>query len=96
MPLILVGLSAWAWTGVASAVAAVGGYGLVKGANIMQARRLQKAFEGGGQAALRKQIFEEGLASCSEHADYVMAEFLSALEPATIAASTTTVTTVKS
>lgn len=93
MPLILVGLSAWAWTGIASAVAAVGGYGMIKGANALQAKRLMKAYEGGGQAALRKQIFEEGLATCSEHADYVMADCLSALTPDAITASATTVTT---
>jgi hypothetical protein len=95
MPIILVGLSAWAWTGIASAVTAVGGYGLVKGANVLQARRLAKAFEAGGHAGLRKQVFEEGLATSSEHADYVVAEILSALAPAAIAAAPTTVTTAK-
>ena len=95
MPLILIGLSSWAWTGIATAVTALGGYGLVKGANVLQARRLARAFEGGGHAALRKQVFEEGLATCSEHADYIVAEFLSALAPAAIAAAPTSVTTVK-
>jgi hypothetical protein len=95
MPLILIGLHAWTWTAIATVTAMVGGFGLNKGAYMLQARRLARAYEEGGQTALRKQIFEEGLASSSEHCDYVMNDFLAALAPSTVVSSSTTTTTAK-
>lgn len=86
MPLILLGLSGWAVTGIATAVTAVLGFGTYKVANALQARRLKAAFEKGGREALREAIFEEGLATCSEHADMVERHFLGALTAPPVAA----------
>lgn len=86
MPLILLGLSGWAVTGIATAVTAVVGFGGYKLTNVLQARRLKAAFEKGGRTGLREAIFEEGLASCSEHADMVERQFLGALTASPVAA----------
>jgi hypothetical protein len=79
---IVVGLSAWAWGGIvtgSAAAAAVAGNAI---ANRRQAYRLQAAYEEGGKRALKRAIYDEGLAVNPEHCEMLALELIAAMTAA--------------
>ena len=78
---IVVGLSAWAWGGIVTGVGAAG-WASNAIANRRQAQRLQAAYEEGGKRALKRAIYDEGLAANPEHCEMLALEMIAAMTAA--------------